>query len=71
MGISTFFHPRFENEFSCMIDGVGPGCPSKRPDFLVVNSGAHDIGKPLNEFALSVQKLARSLEEYRRSMVQE
>ena len=41
MGLDTFFHRDFQRELGCLTDPQpGQGCPSKRPDMLVVNSGA-------------------------------
>lgn len=58
MGISTFFNSSFLAESLCMVDNIGPGCPTRHPDFLVVNTGAHDTGKSLDDFAHSMRRLA-------------
>ena len=40
MGLDTFFHKDFQQEFNCMVDPQpGMGCPNGRPDMIVVNSG--------------------------------
>lgn len=40
MGLDTFFHKDFQQEFNCMVDPQpGMGCPNRRPDMIVVNSG--------------------------------
>ena len=47
----------------CMVENIGPDCAHKYPDFLIVNSGAHDTKKTLNEFAPKMQRLASWLGE--------
>lgn len=60
MGVLTFTDPRFQAEFACMVEGVGlgPGCPSKHPEYMIVNSGAHDHGRPVQELTKHMQQLA-------------
>ena len=41
MGLDTFFHKDFQRELGCLTDPQpGQGCQNRRPDMLVVNSGA-------------------------------
>ena len=48
MGLDTFFHRDFQHEFGCLTDPQpGQGCQKRRPDFLVVNSGAQRCRRPI------------------------
>ena len=58
MGISTFWDIRFQAEFMCMVENIEPGCTSKHPDILIINTGAHDKEKSMRDFAHGMQKLA-------------
>jgi len=41
MGLDTFLHRDFAQELDCLVDPQpGRGCQHRRPDLLVVNSGA-------------------------------
>ena len=46
-----------------MVESIGPGCAHKYPDYLIVNTGAHDKEKSLDVFATKMQRLASWLGE--------
>ncbi len=62
-GISTFSESAWLADYDCLVERIGAGCALKHPDYMIVNSGAHDAYPqnapgPLNEFAGMMQKLA-------------
>ena len=57
-GIATFTESAWLDDFRCMVEVVGNGCAPKHPDFVVFNTGAHDIFHTLNDFTRKMKKLA-------------
>ena len=62
-GVNTFTEPAWLADYDCMVENPGPGCAPKHPDYVIINSGAHDAYPPnapgpLNEFAEGMQSLA-------------
>ena len=59
MGLDTFFHRDFQQEFGCLTDPQpGQGCLKRRPDFLVVNSGMACLMRPAHQLCLLPLRLA-------------
>ena len=63
LGLVILDCPRDEICCRCMVEIIGPGCAHKHPDFIIVNSGAHDSLNSLNKFAAKMQRLASWLGE--------
>ena len=71
MGLDTFFHPSFQDEYDCLVKQPGaPGCAPRRPDVLVINSGLHDIRTTVPKYAMTMRTLAKQLRQLRDSGTQ-
>ena len=62
-GVRTFSEAAWLADYDCMVEHPGPGCAQKHPDYMIINSGAHDAYPPnapgpLNEFAEQMQGLS-------------
>ena len=66
-GIATFTESAWLDDFRCMVEVVGNGCAPKHPDFVVFNTGAHDIFHTLNDFTRKMKKLASWLGRVQRT----